>query len=35
MFNGQDFKDDDESIFDRKKNMIRLTYFMNLLIQAS
>ena len=35
MFDYDEFADDDESIFDRRKNMIRLTSFLHLLIQAS
>ncbi len=35
MFNADDFEEDDESIFDRRKNLIRMTSFLHLIIQAS
>jgi hypothetical protein len=35
MFKSEDYKDDDDSIFDHNKNILRLTYFLHLLIQAS
>jgi hypothetical protein len=32
IFEDQDFLDDDESIFDRRKSMLNLYYFINLMI---
>jgi hypothetical protein len=32
VFEAQDFLDDDESIFDRRKSMLLLYYFINLMI---
>lgn len=32
IFSSEDFNEDDESIFDRRKNMLALYYYINLMI---